>query len=256
MRLFFRACRIGLQRAILSRRFAISLGFLLVAMLLSVWGFIANAADAIYLLGLTRSGTANAILYFCLLPTFPFATSFAGEWNEGAVPYWVIRLGSARYAVSKAVVTALSGFIYSACGMLVFIGLLSLNMPLFVRSSSGDVYSVLLDQGRPAAYLFFYVTHFALSSALFAVAALWVSSFIPHVFTAITGPLVLYFALHRLTSTLDIPNELKAGAIVEQITGSGSCGQALARKALIVGLLVLVLGSWTVHNIQKKVRHA
>ncbi|MCK9252374.1 MAG: hypothetical protein M0P55_06415 [Clostridiales bacterium] len=256
MRVFIRSCRIGLARAILSFRFAICLGFLLLAMLLSIWGFIANAADTIYLLGLTRSGTANAILFFCLLPTLPFATSFAGEWNEGAVPYWAIRLGTVRYAVSKTVVTALSGFVYSACGMLGFVALLSLKLPLFVRSSSGDVYSVLLDQGRPGTYLFFYVTHFAFSSALFAVAALWVSSFIPNVFTAISGPLVLYFMLHRLTSTLDIPNAFKAGAIVEQVAGNGTCGQALAQKAVTAGLLMLVLGVWTVRNIRKKVRHA
>ncbi|MDW7656184.1 MAG: hypothetical protein SCM11_03295 [Bacillota bacterium] len=256
MRLVLPDLRIGMQRAILSRRFIISLSILLLLMYFSVWGFIATAQDAIYLLGLTLSGTANALLFLCLLPILPYATSFAGEWNEQAVSFWVIRLGCTRYALGKIVVSALSGFLFTAAGMLLFIGLLSLRLPLFVRSSTGDVYSVLLDQGHPWQYLFFYIMHLALSSALFAVAALWVSTIITHTFTAITGPLVIYFIAHRFTTTLDIPTFLKAGAIVERVHGTGTPWQALGVKGATVFVLVLIMGILTFVNIRRKVQHA
>jgi hypothetical protein len=246
----------GLQRAILSRRFFISLAFLLILMFLSVWGFISTALDAIYLLGLTLSGTANALLYLCLLPILPFATSFAGEWNQQAVPFWVIRQGCTRYALGKIVLSAFSGFLFTAAGMLLFIGLLTLRLPLFVSSSTGDVYSILLDQGHPWRYLFFCIAHLALSSALFAVAALWVSTIICHTFTAIAGPLVIYFVAHRFTTTLDIPTYLKAGAIVEWVHGTGTPWQALGVKAATIAVLILILSVLTLINIRKKVRHA
>lgn len=256
MRLLCSVMCLDLYRAILSRRFFFGICFLLAAMMLSIAGLISNAADAIYLLGLTRSGSANSLLFLCLLPMLPFATSFAAEWNEKATNFWIIRLGCLRYSLSKVVISALSGFLFTATGMLIFLLVLSFKIPLFVRSSSGDVYAQLLDAGHPGRYLFFYISHFALSSSLFAVAALWVSTLIPHVFTSIAGPLVIYFAAHRFTTTLDIPNYLKAGYIVESITGQGTPWQALLTKLGTVGMLMLVMGFFTVLNIRKKVRHA
>jgi hypothetical protein len=140
--------------------------------------------------------------------------------------------------------------------MLLFISLLTLRLPLFVSSSTGDVYSILLDQGHPWRYLFFCIAHLALSSALFAVAALWVSTIICHTFTAIAGPLVIYFVAHRFTTTLDIPTYLKAGAIVEWVHGTGTPWQALGVKAATIAVLILILSVLTLINIRKKVRHA
>lgn len=256
MKLLLSAFILDLHRAVLSRRTLYSICFLLTAMILSIWGFIPNAKDAIYLLGLTLSGTANSLLFLCLLPILPFATTFAAEWNDKATNFWLIRLGCLRYSLSKIFVSALSGFLFTASGMLLFLLLFSLKIPLFVRSSSGVVYAQFLDSGQPGIYLCFYITHFALSSSLFAVAALWVSTIIPSIFTAIAGPLVIYFAAHRLTTTLNIPDYLKAGRIVESISSAGNPVQTLLIKSGVVMVLIFLMSFSIIINIRKKVRHA
>ncbi|MCM8900176.1 hypothetical protein KVG29_02920 [Caldicoprobacter algeriensis] len=200
-------------------------------------------------------GTASLFLIAGILPLFPFATTFATEWQERAVRFWIVRTGIRSYSVSKVLVSAISGFLTAAVGMLVFVFALRTRLPLFVESTTGDPYEPLLLAGKPVQYLCYYITNYSLSAVLFAVAAMWVSTFIPNKFTAVTAPLVLYFVAHRATTGRGIPQYLRIVVLIEGMYPTGSPHTSLLLNLGIVLILCLMMGYGTVGQIRRRIQN-
>lgn len=254
MKLFFFLLAVNIRRAIFSLRFAFCVCAIALIIFLTGLGLINNAGDVIYLLGLS-SGSENMMLIAGILPLLPFAVSFADEWEEHAAGFWMIRTGIRHYAVSKVLVSAVSGFLTTAAGLILFILIALTKLPLFINSTAGNAYSVLLDAGKPVQYLCCYIADISLSSVLFAVAAVWVSTYITNKFTAVAGPIVLFFMLHRITATLNIPQHLKISAIVHGGYGTGTPMQNLLFKLGIVALLCFPMGYGSLRQIRRKTFH-
>lgn len=252
MKLFFSLLAVNVRRAVFSPRFLLSACSVTLVMFLTGLGLLSNAHDVIYLCGLS-SGSENLMLIVGILPLFPFATTFATEWEERATAFWMIRTGIWNYAVSKVLVSALSGFLTTAVGIILFVLIALTRFPLFTKVSTGDAYSVLLDAGKPVQYLCYYIAHISLSSVLFAVAAVWISTYIPNKYAAVAGPLVLYFVAHRFTATLNIPQYLKVGTIVGWVYGIGTPQKTLLLKLGVVAVLCLLMGYGAVRRIRRRV---
>jgi hypothetical protein len=250
---FFSLLVISFSRAIVSVRFLASVCGVILVLFLTSFGMISPLSDVLSVV--MTSGGGNTILVVGILPLIPFATTFASEWEERAVSFWIVRSGICNYAVSKVMVSAVSGSLATLAGILVYALLLLIKMPLFSRISTGDAYAPLLEAGRPVRYLLYSAAHLSLSSALFTVAALWISTYIPNRFTALAAPAVLYFALFRLTRFWDIPPYLQIGTIVEGTYHAGSPLASMLFKLGTVTLLCLLMGYGTVVQIRRSVQN-
>src|SRR5699024_8094222 len=128
-----------------------------------------------------------------------------------------------------------------AMGLSLFLFLVRIKLPLFSTVSTGDAYASLLDQDMPIRYLLYHVTQISLTSALFAVIALCVSTYLPNKFVTVAAPLVIYFVAHRFTTQLDIPDYLKAKWMVEAIYDAGSPSVSLLlRFGIVISLCLLM----------------
>ncbi|WP_062107424.1 hypothetical protein [Bacillus niameyensis] len=252
MKLFYCLFTVNLRQSILSVRFLLCALSVTILIIFGVWSWIANSSDVIYLLGL---GGGVFVIITGILPLFPFATTFASDWSNRASNFWIVRAGIGNYAISKVLASALSGFFVTALGMLIFILIMRIKLPLFTDIPGGGAYIPLLEAEKPILYLVFYITHISLTSALFAVVALWVSAYLPNKFVAVAAPIVLYFISHRFTTGWEIPPYLRAIAIVEQTYDAGSPLRSLLLKLGIVAGLCLLLGLTTVLQIKRRVEH-
>lgn len=259
MKKFFYFSTVNAKRAIISVPFFLSACGVTVVMVFATWSLITQKSnesylDVIYLYGMGTGG-GSLFLMTGILPLFPFATTFASEWGQQATNFWTVRTGIRNYAVGKVIVSALAGFLTTAVGLSLFFLLMRIKLPLFSAPSSGDAYASLLDQEMPIRYLLYHVTHISLTSALFAVVALWISTYLPNRFVTVAAPLVIYFVAHRFTTQLDIPEYLKATWIVEQIYDAGSLNATLLIKLGIVVSLCMLMGYGTVRQIRRRVQH-
>jgi len=258
MKTFFSLIVVNLRQAILSWRFLFSVFGVALVMTFAAWSWITNSQEFTDVVYLYTGGTSGGSLFLLtgVLPIFAFATTFASEWGQKATSFWMIRTGIRKYSISKVIVTAISGFLTTAVGFLLFILLMWIKFPLLFSPSSGDAYAVLLENGEAIKYLMYHITHVSLTSALFEVIALWVSTYIPNTFVAIASPLIVYFITHRFTTQLDIPEYLKAMWVVESIYHAGTPMYTLLLKLGIVLALCTLMGVGTIWQIRRRVYNA
>lgn len=253
MKTFFSLLVISFGRAILSARFLASVCGVTLVLFLTSFGMISPLSDVLSVV--MMSGSGNVILVVGILPLIPFATTFASEWEECAASFWLVRSGVRNYAASKVITSALSGTLTTFAGILLYALILMIRLPLFTTITTGNAYEPLLEAAMPMHYLLYSAAHLSLSSALFAVAALWISTYIPNRFTALAAPAVLYFALYRLTRFWGLPPYLNLGTIVEGTYHAGSPLAAMLVKLVTVTILCLLMGYGTVRQIRKKVQN-
>ncbi|MBW4081238.1 hypothetical protein [Paenibacillus sp. S150] len=178
MKLFISLLHIGFRLAIFSWHFLLSFISVTLVMLMTSLGMIGPQSDVLSVAII--SGSGNIPLIVGILPLIPFAITFASEWEERAVSFWIIRSGVRAYAISKVMMSACSGFLATFTGILLHTLLLWTQLPLYTNFQTGDAYAPLLDAEMPWLYLLSAAAHLSLSSALFAVAALWISAYIPN----------------------------------------------------------------------------
>jgi len=253
MKPFFSLIMTGCSRAIFSLRFIISVCGIMLVLFLSSFRTISPQSDVLSVV--MFSGSGNFILIVGILPLIPFATTFASEWQARATNYWIIRSGVRNYAISKIIVSAFSGFLATFAGILLYALILLIKLPLFTHITTGNAYAPLLEEGMPVQYLLLSAAHLSLSSALFATAALWISTYIPNRFTAITAPIVLYFTLYRLTRFWELPPFLQLGILLEGTYHAGSPQATIFFKLGTILILCALMGFGTVGQIRRRVQH-
>lgn len=253
MRTFSGSVLANLTRAICSTGFFVAtLGTFLVITLGST-GLFTYGADVIYLLGLATNGSSAIILVVCVLPTLPFSTTFASEWNERSFRFWMIRTGVRVYTCAKIVACAVSGFLVTFLGLMIFIAFFSLFHPIFISVQTYNAYSVFLVNSKYYSYLFLLVTHISLSSSIFAVLSLYVSSFFQNCFTTVAMPVVTYMAALRLSEIINPPAFLDLSVIIETAYNAGSPLKSIVLKLVLTIGSILILGQLTSRRIRKLV---
>ena len=209
--------------------------------------------DVISQLLISINGPSTFLIIICILPIFPFALTFAIEWEEHATSFWIIRTGIKPYVLSKVIVSTLSGFMVTGLGIMFFVCIARLNLPLYTQITSGDPYVPLLENGRPLIYLLAYTTHYALSGALAAASALWFSTIFPNRYMTVAAPTMLYFVFNRITAFMDIPGYLKATYWIEGMYPAGSPEFSLLVKIATVTLICFLMGCGAIKNIERRV---
>lgn len=254
MKHFLSLTATNFYRSLFSGRFVFSVLGVITVLFLTSFGMMNSDSDVVSVFMI--SGSGNMVLIMGVLPLLPFAMSFAMEWEERSAGFWMIRTGIRNYALSKVLVSAITGILATFSGILLYAILLLVKLPLYNDlNSSGDPYAPLLEAGMPVTYLLSYALHMSLSSALFAVAALWISAYFPNPFSTLAAPIVLYFILFRLTRTWGIPEFLSLVWIVEGPYHAGSPLLSLLLKLGTVIVLCLLMGYGTVVQIRRRVQY-
>lgn len=252
MRVFLSLLRADLYRALLSLPFLMSIVFILLVMIISSSGFMTETADVIYVLGHALSGSGSTLFILCIAPILPYGMSFASDLEEKVPPFWIIRTGPKKYAISKLLAATIAGFLSVCLGIIIFSFIMSMFFPLFTQVSSGNSYALLLENNSPVIYILVIAIHHALSAVLFAGGAITISTFIPNKFSVIAAPIVVYFVLMRLTDLTSMPDFLKPSFIVQNIFPDVSPMAAFLYKLIpVVGVLGILLYV-TVKQIQKR----
>ncbi len=254
MKTFIALLKADLYRALFSINFVISTISIMFVMFISCSGYINNTSDVLYLLGLALTGSGSPLFILCIAPLLPYGMSFASDVEDKALPFWVIRTGTKKYAISKFISSVIAGFLTVATGMVVFTLIISIFFPLFGGTvGNASSYAVLLENNQPLIYILIMTVHYSLSGALFAGAAIAISSFIPNKFSIMTAPIVLYFVLMRITTNAPIPNFLKADFLIQGICSGVSPMIAFLCKLIpVIGILSTFLYI-TVKQIKKRI---
>src|SRR5690625_654784 len=105
------------SRAIISWRLLASICGVTLVLAISSMGAINPQEDVLSIVQLSGTG-GNFVLIVLLLPLIPFATSFAAEWEERALAFWLIRTGVRTYASCKVIVSAVTGFLTTFVGVM------------------------------------------------------------------------------------------------------------------------------------------
>lgn len=242
MKLWISLCRANLYRGFCSARFPICVAGVTLALLFAVSGTLSMEGDVLYYLELSIAGSGMADLVLCVLPLFPYAASYAEDAQDGAILYWTVRAGTGPYIISKYLVAILCGFCVTCFGMILFVLCLLPSHPFFSHSTTGNAFSSLLEQGRPVAYLVYFILYFSLSSGLLSAVAFWVSTVITDKFAVMAAPVVGFFLWLRICAAVEIPEFLTATFLVDGVVDMGSPTRTLVMKLVVVVCLCGLLG--------------
>jgi hypothetical protein len=248
--------KIDLKRALLSWRFLLSTCGVCLIMLATVSGMLKNSHSVLYLTNISLQGSGTASLILCVLPVFAFSISFASQWEERSVSFWIVRSGAVRYTISKIIISAISGFLIIAVGVVLFtIILLPWNILYFSGESIGNSYETIMQQRYILGGYVLYISHFALSGALAAVCAMCVSIFFPNRFVAAASPVVLYYTLGRITANMNLKSFLSPTYWIESIYNTVSPITTLSIKFATVFILCLIMCILAVLKMKERISY-
>lgn len=251
---FWRILWVDVQRGFRSPGFWLAPPLIFAAMAIATSGK-TNSIDLINLLAVGVFGSGTFLLTLCILPVLPYSMAYAADHRAQAVRLWSVRIGIARYAVSKFIAAVAMGMLAYVLGMALFLAVSSIGLPLFTEMTVDDGYACLLAEGRPIAYLLCFVLHYAFSAGLFAGCALFFSTCIPNAFAAMVLPILCYFVYLRICNFVAVPEAVSAVELVQSIYAAGSPLQTLFTKAGAVLAILAVLCFLSVILIRRRVFH-
>lgn len=193
-----------------------------------------------------------------MLAAIPFTASFCSDWNCQYIRPVVVRSGVRKYAWSKVLVCAVSSFAAIFVGMLLYAGLLSiqLNLPLYSKNPinpPAPPYGSLLGS-VPLLYLMIILAIFSLAAALWCVVGLMMSAFIPNRFVAIATPLIASYLLEELSQGLPPWLDLYYLTRARNVIGLGA-GLSFAYTSFVFLLLMFFAGLVFVRTVKRRVRN-
>lgn len=253
MKVFFTLLKVDLKRALLSFSFMASVGSILLIMFVSSSGFMSYAMiDVVHLIEHALTGSGSTFFILAIAPILPYGMSIALDIEEKVSPFWIIRSGTKKYAVSKFLSAIIAGFLSVMVSIIGFSLILSLFFPLLNVVSVGSSYATLLENNFPIRYILVIAFHYSLSGGLFAGGAIVISTFIPNKFSVVAMPIVIYFVLVRLTDLAPIPHFLKVSVLVQDIYPNVSPLASFLYKLIPIIVILFLLGSVTVKQIHRR----
>ena len=133
--------------------------------------------------------------------TLPFAANFAVEWKSSVTNSCILRSSSSKYILSNIFFCFITAFITVLIGMILFICLYTLKLPLYIYDPNPKIppYGVLIDQGFPMIYLLIRIIVFSFSCAMWSVSGLALTALFPDPFVAACSPFIASYLLERIS---------------------------------------------------------
>ena len=252
---FLRLISIDFKRVFTSFRFWCTILIIWLIMSISVYNSGGLALDIIALCDLANTGSGTFLMTICILPTIPYSASYASDYNTKATRQWSIRCGIVQYSASKFIVAVISGMLTYLMSMIMFSVIASFKLPLFDSIVTGDTYVQLLTDGKPLQYLCCYMVHYALSAALMAGCAFFVTTLIPNAFMATAVPVVIYFLYLRICNFVAMPEAFNAVNLIQLICPADTPAQTMLAKLVPVSSILSVLCFLSILSIRRRLMH-
>lgn len=270
MRYLWGNLRSDIERSFYGPSFAIAVAGVVLSMLMGCTSelqyFKGQSMDVLTFFGMTHSfGFAQMLPVFCALP---FATCFCTDWNHMYIKACCVRGSPGAYAASKVALSAFTGSIAIAFGQIIYLWILSLAMPIYnpdiEKNFSVPVFNDLVSNGSYVPLYFLYrILIWAAFFALFAVIALWISTFIPNVFVVLSTPVIIYFLVTTIDSSiLGMVSEKSAYRYISFNTlynANLNMGDDLKSLLYPIGfciLLIAIFGVMAGINMKRRIQHA
>lgn len=270
MKTFFGGIRADFRRAFITPVFIIAVLGTTIAL------FLGCASELEYLDGLqvdvlTLFGLTQAFGFSQMLPVFcalPFATCFCSDWNSQYIKACCFRSSKGKYAASKVVSCALAGGVAVALGEGLYLWILSFFMkvydPVIERNFTIAVFNDLVAGGSNVMQYFIYrILIQAAFFAVFAVFALWISTYMPNVFVVLATPVVLYFILYTVDTTIlsitadnSLYRYISFNTLFNANLNMGNDIKSFLYPIGVCLVLVILFGILTVQNIGRRIQHA
>lgn len=170
---------------------------------------------------------------------FGFTANFADEWTSGVTIGCVIKKGVRRYAVVNLLFCWFTALLTVFLGMMIFMGALSLFIPVYLPSSNPlglTVFDIFLQNGQAWIYLTLRILVFSSSCALWAVMGMLLSVFLPNKFAAVCAPFVISYGAEQLSYML--PTDLNVFFMsLSRVGFEGSPFPRVSVETALLGLL-------------------
>lgn len=250
----YRLIRTDLRRALCSAGFLLSVPGVPLLMGIALSGMLKEENGSVwYYFCLAMGGDGISRMVLLILPVFAFGLSFAAEWEQAAVRYWLIRTGTGCYTCSRVLVSAFTGFLTIFLGLLLFAAAGLYRYPAFDgKDTTSIIYQTLMMNGQYRKGFLLYIIHHSLSGAVVSVCALWFSTLIPNRYAAAAAPMILYFTLLRLTGRMDMLHFLHPLYWVNAVYSGETVLETILLKLAISAALCTVMGCFVKINIDRR----
>ncbi len=245
------------RRAFFSWGFLISIVGILLTYLIGLndqWGFM---KDAFY--GFDIMHVKSPRMLLLVLGALPYAMSFCSDWRNQYIRPSAIRTSPGKYAASKITACSLSAFCAVFIAELVLVLVLLTQHPLVDAGKSslqGYQMGPFADVIASGQYFLFVLIQICIEGflcALFAVAALWVSVYIPNIFVVLASPVLMYyFLINFIGNVLRLPGLMQINYIYN---GNCKVGGSLTSFLYPLGVtiaLCALLGALFVKGVKRR----
>lgn len=270
MRILWGNLRSDIERSFYGPSFAVAVAGVAISMLLGCTSelqyFKGQAMDVLTFFGMTHSfGFAQMLPVFCALP---FATCFCTDWNNMFIKPCCVRGSTGAYAASKVLTCALAGAIAIGFGQILYLWILSLFLPIYSpdieKNFSVPVFNDLVVGGNSVPLYFLYrILIWMAFFALFAVIALWISTYIPNVFVVLSTPVIIFFLISTIDSsilgTVSENSPYRYISFNTLYNANLNMGDDLKSLLYPIGLCVLLISVFGVAisaNMKRRIQHA
>ncbi|MBU5485121.1 hypothetical protein KQI86_12325 [Clostridium sp. MSJ-11] len=201
----------------------------------------------------------RVIQFTILLSALPYTISFCTDWNSKYIRPCIMRTGVNKYGWSKVVSCYLSGTMSIALGSWLFIILLMFKFPLVSTSSQyyeackNTMFGQFLIDGRHILYFAFRIHLIVMACGFFSVVGLYISTYLPNKFVALTSPFIVYYFLSQLGHELDLPWYLCVDLIIKGNFQLGGDFINIIYSTLLFAILTIFTGFLFVKGVRRRV---
>ena len=204
-----RALTVDLRRALVSGRFLLTVGLLLLWQLFNCSGTLLSAnewteSSVVYAFNFAISN--QEVLADLLLPlaALPYAWSFLQDRESGFELQAVERVGARAYGLAKLLSVGAAAFLAVAAAMFLFLaGLYAMGMETLPGYPlNNNQHYAIASAGHVGLFYLVRITIAGLTGSLAAVFALTVSSFLSNSYVALLAPLLGFYTSQVLHSLL------------------------------------------------------
>lgn len=177
-----------------------------------------------------------------IFASLAYVGSFCSDWNNQYIRAVIVRSGKEDYIFSKYSSCALSCFVSSFLGLIIFCVLLAVKLPINTISEQNNFllpYGSLINT-TPIVYLLVTITIFSLAITFWGLTGLLLSAYIPNYFVAISSPLVFSYIVEELTAKFPPAFNLYALTRSVQII-EGGMGINLFYNVFIFAVLMVLV---------------
>lgn len=247
MKELFLLIKADLQRSILSFNFV----FTIIAAIIGLWLISLQLfINDITIVSLHKNiFNSDYLLIFYPIAAITYSASFCVDWDNDFIKSTLIRTSVTKYSFSKIIACFISSFLAIAFGCGIFLLFHSLSIPLTTPTEIDSItnglhgpFENLVLSGNYISYFLIKITIASSYFALYAVATLYVSTYITNVFVVYATPLILHYLIINLNGIIKPPVFLNFIGLIRGSVDAGGILLSFLYAMSFPVILSLLLG--------------